>query len=102
MQPERADSGARNLRNPVNTIDRHIGRRVRIRRELLRMSPTQAAARLGVSEAILAEYELGLLRIDARTLFRMVQLLGVKTRYFYEGVLAEAVVERPVPLRAND
>ena len=86
----------------MNSIDRHIGRRVRIRRELLRMSSTEAAVRLGVSEAILAEYELGLLRIDARTLFRMVQLFGVKTRYFYEGVASDGLAARPFPRRAND
>ncbi len=63
------------------------------------MSTTEAAAKLGVCEAVLAEYELGLLRIDARVLFRMVQLLGVKTRYFYEGVAVAAAVERR---RAND
>ncbi len=53
------------------------------------MSAAEAAAKLGVSEGVLAEYELGLLRIDARTLFRMVQLFGVKARYFYEGMDVE-------------
>jgi len=86
-------------RNTVNSIDRHLGRRLRVRRELLRMSSAEAAARLGVNEAVLAEYELGLLRVDARTLFRLMLLLGVRMRYFYDGLGSDEIVSAR---RVND
>ncbi len=74
------------VRNPVNSIDRHIGRRIRIRRQMLRMSPAEAAAKLGVPISVLAEYEGGLLRLDVRSLVRMASLLSVRMRFFYDGV----------------
>ena len=90
-------------RDPVNSIDRHIGERIRVRRRLLRMSAAEAAAKLGVSEAVLAEFEAGLLRIDVRTLMRLVPLLGVRMRYFYDGLAAAAEPEAfPLVRRVND
>lgn len=89
------------VRESVNSIDRHIGRRIRVRRELLRMSPTEAAARLGVREAVFAEHEAGILRIDALALIRLSGVLGVRLRYFYDGMVA---TDRSVPYmrRVND
>jgi transcriptional regulator with XRE-family HTH domain len=89
------------VREPVNSIDRHIGRRIRIRRQLLRMSSAEAAARLGVREAVFAEHEVGLLRLDALALIRLSGVLGVRLRYFYDGLLASDEAA-PVVRRVND
>ena len=86
----------------VNSIDRHIGRRIRIRRQMLRMSAAEAAAKLGVPQAVLAEYEEGLLRLDARALMRLVAVLGVRIRYFYDGMSVVQDEATPVQRRVND
>ena len=72
-----------------------------MRRQLLRMSCAEAAARLGVSEGVLAEYELGLLRVEARVLCRLVPLLGVRMRYFYDGLAQDGALT-PLARQAND
>ncbi len=69
----------------VNSIDLHIGRRIRIRRLLLRMSVAEAAVRLGVREQVFEEYEAGLLRLDAVGLIRLSGVFGVRMRYFFDG-----------------
>jgi transcriptional regulator with XRE-family HTH domain len=89
------------VRESVNSIDRHIGRRIRVRRQLLRMSCAEAAARLGVREAVFAEHEAGLLRVDVPTLIRLSGVLGVRLRYFYDGVEASDAA-MPVVRRVND
>jgi transcriptional regulator with XRE-family HTH domain len=89
------------LREPVNSIDRHIGRRIRIRRQLLRMSSAEAAARLGVPEAVFAEYEAGLLRLDARSLLRLVGVLDVRLRFFFDGIVTVEEAH-PAARRVND
>lgn len=90
------------LHDPVNPIDRHIGRRISVRRQFVRMSPAEAAAKLGISQSLLAEYEAGLLRADPRMLLRLVSLLGVRLRYFYDGLPGANDVIAPIARRAND
>jgi transcriptional regulator with XRE-family HTH domain len=89
-------------RDDVNSIDRHIGRRVRIRRQMLRMSAAEAAAKLGVPQAVFAEYEDGLLRLDPRALMRLRTVLGVRVRYFYDGITLAPDAAAPVQRRVND
>ena len=89
-------------RDAVNSIDRHIGRRVRIRRQMLRMSTAEAAAKLGVSQTVFGEYEEGLLRLEPRALMRLMAVLGVHIRYFYDGLAAAADEAAPVQRRVND
>jgi transcriptional regulator with XRE-family HTH domain len=77
--------------NPANAIDRHMGEQLRARRLLLRMSAAEAAARLGRTEQVLAEFESGALRMDPLTLYRLSGLLGVSVRYFYQGLSSASV-----------
>lgn len=90
------------MRDPVNSIDRHIGRRVRIRRQMLRMSSAEAAAKLGVPIAVLEEYETGVLRLDVRSLVRLAPILSVRMRYFYDGIIAADEAAPPTARRVND
>ncbi len=100
MQPEREGWAMEPLRESVNSIDRHIGRRIRARRELLRISVAEASARMGVCEVVFAEHEDGLLRINAMALIRLSGVLGVRLRYFYDGLVASDSV--PALRRVND
>lgn len=87
-------------RSGVNSVDHHIGDRIRCRRQLLKMSITEAAVRLGVSESVFLEFESGELRIDAMTLLRLSGLMGVKVRYFYAGLTGAGAL--PALRRVND
>lgn len=87
-------------RSGANGVDHHIGERIRCRRQLLKMSTTEAAVRLGVSEAVFGEYERGELRVDAMTLLRLSGLMGVKARYFYAGLSGAGML--PAQRRVND
>ena len=89
-------------RDAVNSIDRHIGRRIRIRRQMLRMSTAEAAAKLGVPQSVFGEYEEGLLRLDPRGLMRLMAVLGVRIRYFYDGIVLAPDQAAPFQRRVND
>ena len=66
------------------------------------MSAAEAAAKLGVSQAVLAEYEEGLLRLDARGLMRLTAVLGVRMRYLYDGIAVGQPESLPFQRRVND
>lgn len=79
----------------VNPIDRHVGGRLRARRLFLRISAAEAGARLGCSQAVLAEFETGALRVDPQTMYRLTGLLGVSVRYFYLGLPSAEAAPAP-------
>jgi RNA polymerase sigma-70 factor (ECF subfamily) len=66
-----------------NSVDVHVGSRVRARRLMLQMSEDWLAGMLEVSLAKLEEMEVGTLRIDHATLMRLCDYLDVPERYFY-------------------
>lgn len=76
-----------------NTIDRHVGGRIRERRCELEI-PTEILAReLGVSREDLASMEDGSLRAGAQVLDRAAKALRVDISYFFNGLeLRDAAV----------
>lgn len=76
-------------------VDLHVGRRVRGRRKLLRMSLENLAGDIGVAYQQLQKYELGHNRISASTLYRIAEALQTPIDYFYEGLPSPGV--RPGP-----
>lgn len=66
-------------------IDSHIGKRVRLRRKLLKMNQTEVASLVGVTFQQFQKYEAGTNRISASRLFVLAQVLGVSINFFYEG-----------------
>jgi len=80
----------RSVRNERQTqVDTHIGSRVRLRRETLRMSQGQLGDALGVSFQQVQKYESGANRISASTLLRLSQTLGVTPSFFFDDVPAD-------------
>ncbi|MBN1784105.1 MAG: helix-turn-helix domain-containing protein [Alphaproteobacteria bacterium] len=66
-------------------IDSHIGKRVRLRRKILKMNQTEVASLVGVTFQQFQKYEAGTNRISASRLFVLAQVLGVSINFFYEG-----------------
>ncbi|MDP3750042.1 MAG: helix-turn-helix transcriptional regulator [Phenylobacterium sp.] len=72
-------------------VDLHVGRRVRGRRKLLRMSLENLAGDIGVAYQQLQKYELGHNRISASTLYRIAEALQTPIDYFYDGLPSPGV-----------
>jgi transcriptional regulator with XRE-family HTH domain len=66
-------------------MDMHIGRQMRLRRQILVLSQMDLAARLNISYQQLQKYETGRNRISASRLYQTAQCLGVPVAYFFEG-----------------
>jgi transcriptional regulator with XRE-family HTH domain len=79
-----------NPRGP-NPVDRHVGSRVRLRRQLLNMSQEKLGEELGVTFQQVQKYERGANRIGAGRLWVLARVLDVPVSFFYEGV-SEAMI----------
>lgn len=75
----------RNARR-ANTIDSHVGARVRLRRMLLGMSQEKLGESLGLTFQQVQKYEKGVNRIGASRLFDLAQVLGVPVQFFYDEI----------------
>lgn len=85
-------------RNPreANQVDAHVGSRVRLRRQLLKMSQEKLGDELGVTFQQVQKYERGANRIGASRLFSLSKVLDVPVNFFFEGIAgvnAEGVAE---------
>lgn len=70
----------------ADSIDAHIGSRVRLRRVMVGVSQEQLGEALGVTFQQIQKYEKGLNRIGAGRLYRVAQILKVEVGFFYEGL----------------
>ncbi|OQX94721.1 MAG: hypothetical protein B6I23_00185 [Rickettsiaceae bacterium 4572_127] len=66
-------------------IDIHIGKRVRVRRKILKMNQSEVASLVGVTFQQFQKYEAGTNRISASRLYVLAEILGVAVSFFYEG-----------------
>ena len=78
-----------NPRGP-NAVDRHVGSRIRLRRQLLNLSQEKLGEELGVTFQQVQKYERGTNRVGAGRLWNLAKVLDVPVSFFYDGV-AETV-----------
>ena len=74
-----------NPRGP-NPIDIHVGARIRLRRQLLKMSQDRLGDDLGVTFQQVQKYERGANRVGASRLYRLSRVLEVPVQFFFEGL----------------
>jgi len=67
-----------------NSTDKHVGRRVRMRRKMLSMSQTKLANALGLTFQQVQKYEKGTNRIGAGRLLQIARVLQVPVSFFFE------------------
>jgi transcriptional regulator with XRE-family HTH domain len=72
----------------INSIDEHVGQRVRARRLMLGMSQEKLAHALHLTFQQVQKYEKGTNRIGASRLAQIAAALGIEVAYFFEGVSA--------------
>jgi transcriptional regulator with XRE-family HTH domain len=72
-----------------DTISLEIGRKLRQRRQELRLSLAQVAERCGVSFQQIHKYEIGHNAISAPMLWSLARCLDVPIGYFFEGIVED-------------
>jgi transcriptional regulator with XRE-family HTH domain len=70
----------------AQSVDTHVGAKLRLRRTLRGMSQTELAKAVGIAFQQIQKYENGSNRISASRLHDFSKALGVGTSYFFEGV----------------
>jgi len=83
-----------------NSVDKHVGARVRMRRLITGMSQEKLAAACGITFQQIQKYEKGTNRIGASRLQQIAGALGVPVSYFFEdaegAAIGETKLEAPV------
>ena len=69
-----------------DSIDVHLGKRLRRRRRLLGLTQQQLAGSVGVRFQQIQKYECGANRISAARLWQLSEALEVPVGYFYDGL----------------
>lgn len=82
-----------------DTVDVHVGARIRMRRRFLGMTQHALAESLGLTFQQVQKYERGANRVSASRLFDTARALGVGVTYFFEG-LADPVEPGATPSEA--
>jgi transcriptional regulator with XRE-family HTH domain len=74
------------IKRAPNPVDKHVGRRVRMRRMMLGMSQEKLSDGLGLTFQQVGKYEKGANRIGASRLQHIAHILQVPVPFFFEGV----------------
>ena len=85
-RPRRPRPTGRRKAGQPHPIDIHVGSRVRLRRNMLRMSQEKLAAELGLTFQQIQKYERAANRISASRLHQLCRVLDVTIGFFYDGI----------------
>lgn len=69
----------------MSSIDAIVGKRIRARRQSLKLTQTQLADRIGVTFQQVQKYENGANRVSAARLWAISEVLEVPITFFFEG-----------------
>ncbi|MCF8496668.1 MAG: helix-turn-helix domain-containing protein [Alphaproteobacteria bacterium] len=69
-----------------DSVDTHVGQRLRVRRSLLGLSQEKLAESIGLTFQQVQKYERGLNRISAGRLYNLSNILHVPVSYFFENL----------------
>jgi transcriptional regulator with XRE-family HTH domain len=91
MSEKRTVAGAQRRRRHTakehgpDPVDIHVGRQLRLARELAGLTQTDIGDELGMSFQVVQKYEQGEIRVSASRLFQLATLLGRPVGYFFAG-----------------
>lgn len=83
----------------MDTVDTHVGGRLRLRRTLLGLSQTELGRRVGLTFQQIQKYEHGTNGIAASRLWQLADILGVPVSFFFDDMPDAVPPSRPVPKR---
>lgn len=72
-------------------MDRHVGLRVRLRRQAVGLTQPQLAELIGITYQQLHKYEKGINRITAGQLHAIALALGTDVAFFFENIEADPI-----------
>ena len=81
-----------------DSVDRHVGSRVRRRRLIVGMSQEKLGEALGLTFQQVQKYEKGANRIGSGRLQQIAQTLQVPISYFYDGQGEDGSQRNPTPM----
>jgi transcriptional regulator with XRE-family HTH domain len=79
---ERQSSGTKR----PNSMDAHVGSRVRLRRMMMGMSQEKLGEQMGLTFQQIQKYERGINRVSASRLYELGRVLGVTVQFFFEEI----------------
>ena len=87
----------------ANPVDVHVGTRLRLRRQVLKMSQTHLGDLLGVTFQQVQKYERGSNRVGASRLWKISHVLNVDVGFFFDGLeeegsISEFVADDQLPI----
>ena len=90
-----------------NSVDRHVGSRVRVRRLMLGMSQEKLGKALGLTFQQVQKYEKGTNRVGASRIQQICEILQIPVSFLFEGSptaisKAESLNEAPSPAYVYD
>ena len=74
-----------------NFIDQYVGKRLRLRRNIVGWSQEQLGKALGVTFQQVQKYERGANRIGASRLYTIAQLLNTNVSFFFDEIASEHI-----------
>ena len=81
----------------LNSVDCHVGARLRMRRMLLGLNQEKLGEAIGLSFQQVQKYERGSNRIGASRLYELSKIMGVPVSYFFEGIIMGKELGESVP-----
>ena len=93
MEDENKNKNFRVTNN--NSVDMHVGKRVRLRRTLLGLSQEQLGDALNLTFQQVQKYERGTNRISASRLWDISQILDTSISYFFEDMSPQTKLGSP-------
>lgn len=88
---------SRQLSAPATLIDKHIGNRIKLRRNYLKLSQDKLGRSIGLTFQQIQKYERGLNRISVSRLWDISRVLNVPINYFFEDISVEIINNSPPP-----
>jgi transcriptional regulator with XRE-family HTH domain len=70
----------------ANSVDKHVGTRLRTKRTELRLTQTEIGEAMGITFQQVQKYEKGTNRLSAGRLWDIAKFLQVPIQYFFEGL----------------
>ena len=101
-QPQKKSIRGRQPDGSPHPVDLHVGRRMRLRRNLLGISQETLAHKLGLTFQQVQKYERGLNRISSSRLFDISKVLNVRVNYFFDEMDEDVSAGSPLSLSLGD
>ncbi|WP_246744189.1 helix-turn-helix domain-containing protein [Bartonella grahamii] len=89
MRGRSQPAGGFKMQSQNLNIDLFIGKKIRLKRKMLKMSQTTLGQHLGVTFQQIQKYEKGLNRVSAGRLMEISDILNVPLSFFYADILTK-------------